>query len=144
MANPCNGQLQPGDDRQVLGSLNYLGLDTGRRKQEVGDNTAGLVMLKPDGVQPACLLLFNDCQDGVSDVGELANQCLGILVIGLARASRNVVVPLWADHIGMTASEVSVLFGLGMGIEMLLFYPAGWIMDRPHRHGHPKQSERDL
>ena len=30
----------------------------------------------------------------------------------------------------MTASEVSVLFGLGMGIEMLLFYPAGWIMDR--------------
>ena len=55
---------------------------------------------------------------------------LGILVIGLARASRNVVVPLWADHIGMTASEVSVLFGLGMGIEMLLFYPAGWIMDR--------------
>ncbi len=55
---------------------------------------------------------------------------IGVLVIGLARASRTVIVPLWGQHIGLDAHEVAVLFGLANGLEMLLFYPAGWVMDR--------------
>lgn len=54
----------------------------------------------------------------------------GVLVIGLARASRTVIVPLWAEHIGLGAHDVAVLFGLANGVEMLLFFPAGWVMDR--------------
>jgi len=55
---------------------------------------------------------------------------LGVLVIGLARTARTAVVPLWAQHIGMSASDVALLFSLTFGLEMLLFFPAGWIMDR--------------
>lgn len=55
---------------------------------------------------------------------------IGVLTIGLARSSRVAIVPLWAEHIGLDAAQVSVLMGLAMGIEALLFYPAGWVMDR--------------
>jgi MFS family permease len=55
---------------------------------------------------------------------------LGVLTIGLARSSRMAIVPLWAEHIGVQASQVAVLMGVAMGLEALLFYPAGWVMDR--------------
>ena len=55
---------------------------------------------------------------------------LGILVIGAARSARVVLVPLWAAHVGLSASATAVIFGVTGGIEMLLFYPAGSVMDR--------------
>lgn len=55
---------------------------------------------------------------------------LGILVIGAARSARMVLVPLWAAHVGLSASATAVIFGVTGGIEMLLFYPAGSVMDR--------------
>jgi MFS family permease len=55
---------------------------------------------------------------------------VGVLVIGAARAARIVLVPLWAEHVGLSASATAVIFGVTGGIEMLLFYPAGSIMDR--------------
>jgi MFS family permease len=51
-------------------------------------------------------------------------------VISAVRASRVAVIPLWADHIGLDAATASVIVGLSGGIDMLLFYPAGWVMDR--------------
>jgi MFS family permease len=55
---------------------------------------------------------------------------LGIVVIGAARSARLVLVPLWAAHVGLSASATAVIFGITGGIEMLLFYPAGSVMDR--------------
>jgi MFS family permease len=55
---------------------------------------------------------------------------LGILVIGAARSARLVLVPLWAAHVGLSASATAVIFGITGGVEMLLFYPAGSVMDR--------------
>ncbi|GAB3442933.1 MFS transporter [Phycicoccus ginsengisoli] len=55
---------------------------------------------------------------------------LGILVIGAARSARVVLVPLWAAHVGLSASATAVIFGVTGGVEMLLFYPAGSVMDR--------------
>jgi len=55
---------------------------------------------------------------------------LGIMVIGAARSSRLVLVPLWAAHVGLSASSTAVIFGVTGGVEMLLFYPAGSVMDR--------------
>jgi MFS family permease len=55
---------------------------------------------------------------------------IGVLAIGLARSARVVAVPLWADHIGLTAAQTALVFGIAFGIEALLFYPAGMIMDR--------------
>lgn len=55
---------------------------------------------------------------------------VGVTAIQTLRAARQVVLPLWADHEGLGAGAVSIIFGISMGMEMLLFYPAGSIMDR--------------
>lgn len=54
---------------------------------------------------------------------------IGILLISAMRASRQVAIPLWADAIGMTPAMTAVVFGLVSSIDMLVFYPAGKIMD---------------
>ena len=54
---------------------------------------------------------------------------MAILVVGAVRASRQVVLPLWADHLGLAPAAASVIYGLAGGIEMLVFYPAGKVMD---------------
>lgn len=46
------------------------------------------------------------------------------------RATRQLILPLWADHIGLDASAVGLVFGISMAMEMTLFYPAGSAMDR--------------
>lgn len=58
---------------------------------------------------------------------------LGVLAIGLARSSRVVVVPLWAEHVGLSAAQTSLVFGAAGLVEVLLFYPAGSLMDRRGR-----------
>ncbi|WP_030528655.1 MFS transporter [Phycicoccus jejuensis] len=58
---------------------------------------------------------------------------VGVLAIGLARSSRVVVVPLWAEHVGLTAAQTSLVFGVAGLVEVLLFYPAGSLMDRRGR-----------
>jgi MFS family permease len=55
---------------------------------------------------------------------------VGILVISAARATRQSIVPLWAESIGINAATTSVIFGISAGVDMLLFYPGGAIMDR--------------
>jgi MFS family permease len=55
---------------------------------------------------------------------------VGALCIGVLRACRPVVLPLWADHIGIDAAAISVIFGISSGMDMTLFYPAGAASDR--------------
>jgi MFS family permease len=55
---------------------------------------------------------------------------LGVMVIGAARSSRVVLVPLWAAHVGLSAATTSVIVGIAAAIEVALFYPAGSVMDR--------------
>lgn len=54
---------------------------------------------------------------------------LGVLLISAVRASRQAVIPLWAEHLGMTPQQASVVYGIAGGIDMLVFYPAGKVMD---------------
>ncbi len=58
---------------------------------------------------------------------------LGVLAIGLARSSRVVVVPLWAESVGLTAAQTSLVFAASGLVEVVLFYPAGSLMDRRGR-----------
>lgn len=58
---------------------------------------------------------------------------LGVLAIGLARSSRVVVVPLWAEHIGLDAAQTSLVFAAAALVEVVLFWPAGTVMDRHGR-----------
>lgn len=55
---------------------------------------------------------------------------VGAMCIQLLRASRHAVLPLWADHIGLDAAAVGVIFGMSSGMDMTLFYPAGSVSDR--------------
>lgn len=52
------------------------------------------------------------------------------LMFGAVRASRQVVVPLWADHIGLSPTTTSLVYGISGAVDMLLFYPGGRVMDR--------------
>ncbi|MFG5779076.1 MFS transporter [Comamonas sp. J-3] len=54
---------------------------------------------------------------------------LGILLVSAVRASRQVVIPLWADHLALAPAAASLIYGLAGGIDMLVFYPAGKLMD---------------
>jgi MFS family permease len=58
---------------------------------------------------------------------------VGILLLSALRSSRQVVIPLWADYLGMDATSASLIYGLSGAIDMLVFYPAGKLMDRKGR-----------
>jgi MFS family permease len=51
-------------------------------------------------------------------------------LISSARALRPVLLPLWGVSVGLAPEVVSLLFGLTVAVELLLFYPAGSVMDR--------------
>lgn len=69
----------------------------------------------------------------VSHAGVFLTAGAGILLLSALRSSRQVVIPLWADHVGLDASHASLLYGLSGAIDMLVFYPAGKVMDRRGR-----------
>ncbi|MFQ6171681.1 MFS transporter [Oryzobacter sp. R7] len=58
---------------------------------------------------------------------------LGVLGLGLARSARVVVVPLWAEHIGLSPAQTSLVFAAAALVEVVLFWPAGTVMDRHGR-----------
>ena len=60
----------------------------------------------------------------------LATLGVGVLVVSAVRAARQVVLPLWGQHLGLSPSAISVIFGISGAIDMLFFYPAGKVMDR--------------
>ncbi|HEY2042634.1 MAG TPA: MFS transporter [Jatrophihabitans sp.] len=58
---------------------------------------------------------------------------VGVVLISAVRASRQVVIPLWAEHLNLSPSATSIIYGLSGAIDMLVFYPAGKLMDRRGR-----------
>ncbi len=55
---------------------------------------------------------------------------LGTTAIQTLRASRQILLPLWGDHVGLGAAEIGLIFSISLGMEMVLFLPAGAVMDR--------------
>jgi MFS family permease len=53
----------------------------------------------------------------------------GVLLLSAIRQTRQVVIPLWAAHIGLSPTANSVIYGVAGAIELLTFYPAGKVMD---------------
>ena len=56
-----------------------------------------------------------------------------VVVIGASRSVRNGLLPLWAEHIGISASTTSLIFALAAAIDIAFFFPGGWLMDRHGR-----------
>lgn len=55
---------------------------------------------------------------------------VAILLVAAVRGARQTVIPLWGEHLGLDAEVTSVIFGISGALDMLLFYPAGKVMDR--------------
>lgn len=63
----------------------------------------------------------------------LATLGTSVMAISGLRAVRLSVLPLWGEHIGLTPSQISFVFAIGALVEVAIFYPAGWVMDRRGR-----------
>ena len=55
---------------------------------------------------------------------------LAIVCLGVLRASRQTIIPLWGDHIGLSPTAVGAVFSASNTMDMVLFYPTGIVMDR--------------
>jgi MFS family permease len=53
----------------------------------------------------------------------------GVLLLSAIRQTRQVVIPLWASHIGLSPTTSSIIYGVAGAIDALTFYPAGKVMD---------------
>jgi MFS family permease len=58
---------------------------------------------------------------------------IAVVVIGASRSVRNGLLPLWADHVGISASTTSLIFAAAAAIDIAFFLPGGWLMDRHGR-----------
>jgi MFS family permease len=58
---------------------------------------------------------------------------IGILLVSAVRTTRQTIIPLWANHLALAPSVTSIIYGLAGGVDMLLFYPAGKVMDQMGR-----------
>jgi MFS family permease len=66
----------------------------------------------------------------VAKRGVLLRMGSGAAVISALRASRAVVLPLWAISIGLDDASTALIIGIAGGIDFALFYTSGQIMDR--------------
>lgn len=53
----------------------------------------------------------------------------GIMLLSAIRAARQVVIPLWAHHVGLSPATSSLIYGAAGAVDALTFYPAGKVMD---------------
>ncbi|HLK77142.1 MAG TPA: MFS transporter [Streptosporangiaceae bacterium] len=53
----------------------------------------------------------------------------GVVLLQAIRQTRQVVIPLWAAHIGLPPTASSVIYGIAGLIDLMTFYPAGKVMD---------------
>lgn len=69
----------------------------------------------------------------VTHHGVLARIGTGVGVLAALRASRTVILPLWAVSIGMAPDAAALVIGIAATIDFALFYVSGHIMDRHGR-----------
>lgn len=51
----------------------------------------------------------------------------------ILRSTRETILPLWGDHLGIAATTILAVFSASAAIESILFYPVGRLMDRKGR-----------
>jgi MFS family permease len=53
----------------------------------------------------------------------------GVMLLSAVRQSRQVVIPLWAHHLGLSPATSSLIYGVAGAVDAMTFYPAGKVMD---------------
>ncbi|GGC86857.1 MFS transporter [Tersicoccus solisilvae] len=54
---------------------------------------------------------------------------VAVVFVAAVRQARQVVIPLWAEGLGLDPSATSLVYGISGAVDMLVFYPAGKVMD---------------
>ena len=62
--------------------------------------------------------------------GVLLRLGTGAGLVGAMRATRTVMLPLWAVSIGINEPDTALIIGIAGGIDFALFYVSGQVMDR--------------
>lgn len=119
------------------GAMHFLGTDGAYWVYLVAAALASAVLLRLPDVSAPPLPAGSDAQTPASmwqvirdNLPVLRTLGMGAMLVGAVRASRQVVIPLWAEHVGMEPATISLVFGLSAAVDTLLFYPSGSVMDR--------------
>ena len=59
----------------------------------------------------------------------LATLGTAVVILGTSRSLRLSLLPLWADHVGLSASTTSLIFAGAAAIDVAFMWPGGWLMD---------------
>ena len=59
----------------------------------------------------------------------LATLGTAVVVLGMSRSLRLSLLPLWADHLGLSASTTSLIFAGAAALDVAFMWPGGWLMD---------------
>ncbi|GAB3017437.1 MFS transporter [Nocardioides flavus (ex Wang et al. 2016)] len=59
----------------------------------------------------------------------LATLGTAVVILGMSRSLRLSLLPLWADHIGLSASTTSLIFAGAAALDVAFMWPGGWLMD---------------
>lgn len=62
--------------------------------------------------------------------GVLLRLGTGSALVQAVRASRQVILPLWAVSIGISETSIALIIGIGGALDFALFYASGQVMDR--------------
>jgi MFS family permease len=90
-----------------------------------GDHTVARSVSSAPANQGAHLLAVLKARSGI-----LLSAGAGQIFAQMIRAGRGAIIPLYAaDILGMDVEAIGLLTTIAAGVEMTLFYPAGWIMD---------------
>jgi MFS family permease len=97
-----------------------------------------IVVVRPDADEVAAPGAETPRRTGNVSIRQVAREharlfaTLGVAtgLVAAVRGARQTVIPLWGEHLGLDAEVTSLLFGLSGALDMLLFYPAGKVMDR--------------
>ncbi|HET6666893.1 MAG TPA: MFS transporter [Intrasporangium sp.] len=97
-----------------------------------------LVLVAPDITSPERAAAAQEPPRSVASVlvdhrRVLMTLGVGALWVSGARAVREALVPLWAESVGLSPAQTALVFGVSGAVDMLLFYPSGWLMDRHGR-----------
>jgi MFS family permease len=82
---------------------------------------------EPPGTQATMWEVLREHRRVLATVGVAA------LLVGAARHGRIAVIPLWCEHVGLDVAQTSLVVGVSGVVEIVLFYPAGALMDRVGR-----------
>lgn len=63
----------------------------------------------------------------------MATVGLSILVLQLMRSARTIFLPLWGDVLQLNAATIGAVISAGAAMELMIFVPAGIMMDRVGR-----------